>query len=150
TLGFFGAYGTTSATVNGTLTGTLTGPGGGVLPFARSDSISGTAWGFGDLLPIATLRWNKGVDNWMVYITGDVPVGVYSSTSLANIGIGHGAIDVGAGYSYLNPQTGNEFSAVLGFTYNFLNQSTQYQNGVDMHLDWGASHFFTKQVLAGL
>ena len=48
----------------------------------------------------------------------------------------------------LNTQTGNEFSAVLGFTYNFENVHTQYQNGLDMHLDWGASHFVTKQVAA--
>jgi hypothetical protein len=38
---------------------------------------------------------------------------------------------------------------VLGFTYNFENQSTQYQNGVDMH-DWGASQFLTKQFQIGL
>ena len=48
-------------------------------------------------------------------------------------------------YTYLNPQTGHEFSGVLGFTYNFTNQSTQYQNGVHMHFDWGASQFLTKQ-----
>jgi hypothetical protein len=68
---------------------------------------------------------------------------------MSNIGIGHGAIDAGAGYTYLNPQTGHEFSGVLGFTYNFANQSTQYQNGVDMHFDWGASQFLSKQVLIG-
>src|SRR5262245_43578758 len=56
---------------------------------------------------------------------GDVPVGAYDSTRLSNIGIGHGAIDAGVGYTYLNPQTGHEFSGVLGFTYNFTNQSTQ-------------------------
>ena len=67
-----------------------------------------------------------------------------------NIGIGHGAIDGGGGYTYLNPMTGHEFSAVLGFTYNFENQSTQYQNGIDMHLDWGASQFVTKQLQLGL
>jgi hypothetical protein len=39
---------------------------------------------------------------------------------------------------------------VLGFTYNFTNQSTQYQNGVDMHFDWGASQFLTKQFQVGL
>src|SRR5262249_4452195 len=65
------------------------------------------------------------------------------------IGIGHGAIDAGGGYTYLNPQTGHEFSGVLGFTYNFTNQSTQYQNGVDMHFDWGASQFLTKQFFVG-
>jgi hypothetical protein len=35
-------------------------------------------------------------------------------------------------------------------TYNFKNPSTQYQNGIDFHFDWGASHFFTKQLQLGL
>ena len=86
----------------------------------------------------------------MVYATGDVPVGAYNSSRLANLGIGHGAFDAGAGYTYFNPQTGHELSGVLGFTANFINPSTQYQNGVDMHFDWGASQFLTKQVQVGL
>jgi hypothetical protein len=145
------AYGTTSASLAGTLTGALSLPGGITIPFGpRFDSISNTAWGFGDVAPQFSLRWNAGVNNYMTYITGDIPVGVYSSSSLANLGIGHGAIDAGGGYTYFNPMTGHEFSAVLGFTYNFINQSTQYQNGVDLHLDWGASQFLTKQVQAGV
>ena len=50
----------------------------------------------------------------------------------------------------INPQTGHELSGVLGFTANFINPATQYQNGVDMHFDWGASQFLTKQVQVGL
>jgi hypothetical protein len=145
------AYGTTSASLAGTLTGALSLPGGITVPFGpRFDSFSNTAWGFGDVAPQFSLRWNAGVNNYMTYITGDIPVGVYSSSSLANIGIGHGAIDAGGGYTYFNPMTGHEFSAVLGFTYNLENQSTQYQNGVDLHLDWGASQFLSPQVQAGL
>jgi len=49
-----------------------------------------------------------------------------------------------------HPASPNELSAVLGFTYNFENQHTDYQNGVDMHLDWGASKFLTKQWQVGL
>ena len=45
---------------------------------------------------------------------------------------------------------GTNSPAVLGFTYNFENQSTQYQNGVDMHFDWGASQFLSKQFQVGL
>jgi hypothetical protein len=41
-------------------------------------------------------------------------------------------------------------SGVLGFTYNFTNQSPQYQNGVAMHFDWGASQFLTKQFQLGV
>jgi hypothetical protein len=64
--------------------------------------------------------------------------------------LGHWAIDGGAGYTYFNPATGNEFSVVTGLTYNFKNPSLDYQNGVDWHLDWGTSHFVTKQFQVGL
>ena len=90
----------------------------------REGSISQTTTGLGDLYPQAIIRWNNGVNNWMIYGTGDIPAGEYSSTNLANIGIGHGAVDGGGGYTYFNPQTGHEFSAVTGFTYNLINPST--------------------------
>ena len=139
-------YGNDSTALAGTVAGTI-----GPLPFGPlSVNINNATTGFGDLYPQFAVRWNNGVDNFMTYITGDVPVGDYSSSRLANIGIGHGAIDGGGGYTYFNPQTGHELSAVLGFTYNFMNGSTQYRNGVDMHLDWGASQFLTKQVQIGL
>ena len=144
------SYGRVNTSLAGTLTGTLTGPGGGVLPFSRFDNISDSVTGFGDVLPMVSLRWNNGVHNYMTYITGDIPVGAYDPTRLSNVGIGHGAIDAGGGYTYFNPQTGGEFSAVLGFTYNLANGSTQYQNGVDMHLDWATSQFLTKQFMVGL
>jgi hypothetical protein len=144
-------YGGSNASLNGSVAGTVTGPLGNAIPFGpRFDSINSSVTGFTDLIPQAALRWNKGVDNYMVYATGDIPVGAYNSSRLANLGIGHGAFDAGAGYTYFNPQTGHEFSGVLGFTANFVNPATQYQNGVDMHFDWGASQFLSKQFLVGL
>jgi hypothetical protein len=144
-----GVYGVASTNLAGTLSGVITTPSGN-FPFARSDSFSDTTWGFGDLIPLFELRWNAGVHNYMTYITGDIPVGAYQSTRLSNIGLGHGAIDAGGAYTYFNPQTGHEFSGALGFTYNFLNTATQYQSGVDLHFDWGASQFLSKQVMVGL
>jgi hypothetical protein len=132
-------YGRSQADVNATLQGL--GPLGLTLSGSASDSVIG----FGDLAPMFSLRWNEGVHNYMTYITGDIPVGRYSATSLANLGIGHSALDAGGSYTYFNPQTGNEFSATLGFTYNFENTHTDYQNGIDMHLDVGTSKFVTKQ-----
>jgi hypothetical protein len=145
-----GFYGRNDTTLAGTFTGTVTVGGITTPPFTLSRNFDSTLWGFGDLEPMATVKWNKGNDNWMVYITGDIPVGAYSSTRLANLGIGHGAIDGGIGYTYFNQQTGHEFSAVLGLTGNFQNTSTNYTNGVDLHLDWGASQFLTKQTQVGL
>jgi len=144
-----GIYGANSTSLAGSLTGTLTTPLGAI-PFSRFDSIDSSIVAFGDLVPQFALRWNAGVHNYMTYITGDIPVGAYDSNRLANLGLGHGAIDAGGGYTYFNPETGRELSAVLGFTYNFKNPATQYQSGVDMHLDWGASQFLTKQVQVGL
>ncbi len=139
-------YGNSSAALGGTVSGTVGG-----IPFGPlSANISNSTTGFGDLYPQFALRWNSGVNNYMTYIDGDVPVGDYSSSSLSNIGIGHGAVDGGGGYTYFDPQTGRELSGVLGLTYNLLNPSTQYQNGVDMHFDWGASQFLTKQIQLGL
>ena len=112
----------------------------------RSDSV----WGFTDLYPVASVAWNRGVHNWMTYVTGDIPTGDYDSKRLANIGIGHAAIDVGGGYTYLNQKTGREFSAVVGATYNWENSDTNYKNGIDSHLDWGASQFLSANWEVGI
>src|SRR5262245_38368807 len=99
---------------------TLTGPRGNTISGTFGDSTTG----WGDLYPMATLKWNHGVNNFMVYATGDIPVGDYDPNRLANIGIGHAAIDAGAGYTYLDPTKGHEFSAVGGFTYNRSEEHT--------------------------
>jgi hypothetical protein len=148
-VGLLGLYGSVGTSLGATLSGTLGTPFG-TIPFGRSDSINDSVTGFGDVYPIAILRWNAGVNNYMTYMTGDIPVGAYDSTRLSNIGIGHGAVDGGVGYTYFDPKTGHEISGVLGFTYNSTNPSTQYQSGVDMHLDWGASQFLTKQLQVGV
>jgi hypothetical protein len=96
------------------------------------------------------LRWNSGVNNWMIYGMGDIPVGTYDSTCLANFSIGHGAADGGVGYTYFDQKAGHEFSVVTGFTYNLLNPSTGYQNGIDWHRDWAASQFLTKTLQIGV
>jgi len=145
-----GAYGNNSTSLAGSFMGTVTGPGGNTFPLSLSDNINSSLTAFGDLIPQFALKWNSGVHNYMTYVTADLPAGAYQSNRLANLGIGHWAIDAGGGYTYFDQTTGREFSAVLGFTYNFINPSTQYQNGVDMHLDWGASQFLTKQWQVGL
>src|SRR5271169_424933 len=150
TLGLMAIYGNVNTNLNGTLAGTAAVPGFFPVPFTRTDSLSDAVTAFGDLYPQFLLRWNVGVNNYMTYITGDIPVGAYDSARLSNIGIGHGAIDSGVGYTYFDPKTGHEFSFVTGLTYNLTNTATDYRNGIDWHLDWGASQFLTKQLQVGL
>lgn len=138
-------YGRQHATIDANITGAL-----GPIGFAAERSISDSLSAFGDVFLQPTLRWNQGVNNWMVYGMANLPVGAYDASRLVNLGLGHWSIDGGGGYTYLNPKTGNEFSIVTGLTYNFTNPSLDYQNGIDWHVDWGASHFLSKQVFLGL
>ncbi|WP_065750207.1 SphA family protein [Bradyrhizobium paxllaeri] len=125
---------------------TLTGPRGNTISGSRSDN----RWTFADVFYQGTLKWNQGVHNEMVYVTGNIPSGTYDVNRLANLSFGFVAVDAGAGYTYLNPKTGNEFSIVGGLTYSFENTALQYQNGIDFHVDWAASHFLSKNMLVGL
>jgi hypothetical protein len=135
--------GPSTADLSGTLTATA-----GPITVTRQGEISETRGGVSDLYPGMTLRWNSGVNSWMVYGMGDIPVGTYNASQLVNFGIGHGAMDGGVGYTY--EKTGHELSVVTGLTYNLINPSTNYQNGIDWHVEWGASQFVTKQFQIGL
>jgi hypothetical protein len=144
-VGMSGQYGRAAASIAGTLTATA-----GPIVVTRSGILEGSLTSYGDLAPFAELLWNYGVNNYMAYVTGNIPVGDYDPMRLPNIGLGHGAIDVGGAYTYFNQATGNEISGVAGFTYNLKNPDTQYQSGIDLHFDWGASHLLTKQLFVGI
>jgi hypothetical protein len=145
TVGMITGLGYVDTTLQGQISGSL-GPFG----FSKSATITDKVTAPTDFIPIAEMRWNAGVHNFMLYGTADLPVGQYDRTSLANTGIGHYTLDGGVGYTYLDPKTGHEFSAVAGFTHNYINPYTEYMNGTDFHLDWGASQFLSKQLLVGM
>ena len=142
--------GRVNTSLAGTLTGSLTTPGGSI-PFMRSDNISDTAWGFADVVPIVSQRWNFGVHNVMTYITGNIPVGAYDAARLSNIGIGHGAIDGGVRlHLFRSENRARNSRACSALPTTSVNPVTQYQSGADMHFDWGASQFLTKQLQVGV
>ena len=124
----------------------ITGPRGNTINRSRTDTVEGGA----DLYPLATLKWTDGNSNWLAYTMGGVPVGAYEVGRLANIGLNHWSLDAGGGYTYLDAKAGRELSIVGGVTYNFENDDTNYQNGVDGHIDWAASQFLNEQLHIGL
>lgn len=103
-----------------------------------------------DVTPAAALRWNAGVHNYMVYTMTNVPVGTYNLSRLANFGLNHWGQDGGVGYTYFDKDTGYEFSAVAGATYNLENPKTHYRNGIDVHVDFAASKFMLDKFQLGL
>ena len=124
----------------------LTGPRGNTVSGVATDNRTTLS----DVYYQGTLKWNQGVNNEMVYITGNIPSGTYDPNRLANLNLGFVAWDAGAGYTYLDPKSGHEFSVVGGLTYNLMNPFLQYQNGIDLHVDWAASQFVSKNVHIGL
>lgn len=124
----------------------LTGPRGNTISGSTFDNRTTVS----DVFYQGTLKWNQGVHNEMVYVAGNIPSGTYDPNRLANLSFGFTAVDAGAGYTYLNPQTGHEFSVVGGLTYSGTNSALQYQNGIDAHIDWAASQFISKSVHVGL
>jgi hypothetical protein len=145
-LGFnlFIPVGTARTEIDALLTGAL-----GPIGFANQSSVSDRLTSFGDPAPQLTLKWNEGVNNFMVYSRGGIPIGDYDPDRIVNLGDGHASWDNGFGYTYFNATTGLEFSAVSGLTYNFRNPHTDYQNGIDWHVDLEASRFLTKQFYVG-
>ncbi|MGV7215078.1 SphA family protein [Bradyrhizobium sp. UFLA05-112] len=124
----------------------LTGPRGNTISGSKTDDRTTLT----DVFYQGTLKWNQGVHNEMVYVTGNIPSGTYDSSRLANLSFGFPAVDAGAGYTYLDLKTGHEFSVVGGLTYNWMNPFLQYQNGIDFHVDWAASQFVSKNVHLGV
>jgi hypothetical protein len=125
---------------------TLTGPNGNTISGARADDV----FGIGDLSPTVSLAWSRDVHNVTAYLTGNIPVGAYNINRLSALGLGYWAIDAGAGYTYYDEERGLEWSAVLGFTYNFINPHTQYRSGIGAHLDWAIAPYVTDKVLLGV
>jgi hypothetical protein len=141
TLSVLAGYGQLDASVDVALTGPL----GRTVSLSRNDDRTG----FTDVPVFGKLNWNAGVHNYMLYTAVNIPNGTFERR-LANLSMGHWASDSGIGYTYFNPKTGWEFSAVLGATYNWENDDLDYRNGIDMHLDWAASKFLTKQLQLGV
>jgi hypothetical protein len=138
------AVGAGLASMDGSVDATLTGPRGNTISGSESDSITAGS----DIYSLGTLKWNHGVNNYLTYVMTGTPVGAYREGRLTNTGTNHWSIDTGGGYTYFDKK--NEFSAVLGFTYNFENKDTDYQNGIDAHLDWAASRFINESTHVGV
>lgn len=64
-----GIFGRNSADLNGTLT-TAVGP----IVTTRQGFLQDALTSYGELYPTLKLKWHDGVNNYMVYATGDIPV----------------------------------------------------------------------------
>jgi hypothetical protein len=115
----------------------------------RTDSISG----IGDivLMPVM-LNQNINPDFNINYRLGAyAPTGRYELGRLANTGKNFWTIEPTVGFMYFGQKNGREASVFLGGDYNFENEDTDYQTGMQMHIDGTlAQHFPLWGGLAGV
>src|SRR4029077_17710243 len=67
----------------------------GPIGFSTQNSISDTLRSFGDPAPQLSLKWNEGVNNFMVYSRGGIPIGDYNPDRIVILGDGHASWDNG-------------------------------------------------------
>jgi hypothetical protein len=124
----------------------FTGPLGITRGIARSES----ATGLGDGAISGILGWQQGDHHWNVTVTDILPIGFYSASSLAFIGLNRPSVDVKGGYTYLNLQTGHEISAALGVSFNGTNPATNYTTGTELHFEWALNQHFASGFSLGV
>jgi hypothetical protein len=110
--------------------GTITGPLGNT--FVRTDY----ATGLGDMLLIpAYFGYKTGDWTWMGSLSVFAPTGEFERGELANTGLNYWTFMPEVAVSYLSPKNGRELDIYTGFDFNTRNPKTEYQSGVNYHID---------------
>jgi len=109
------------------------------------------ATGLGDiaLVPFA-LYWNTGNMHMSFAEFIITPTGDYDVNNDINNGLNYWSFDTNFALTYLNPETGRDFSFNLGHIYNTENDDTNYQTGQELHLDVVFNQFLSETLAVGL
>jgi hypothetical protein len=118
----------------------------GVQASVRDDTL-----GLGDVTLIPwVLFWDwKNVHlSFAEYIV--TPTSRYDEDDLANPGLNYWSFDTNIAVTYLNPETGRELSANIGYIYNTENPDTDYQTGQELHIDYMFNQYLSEKFAIGL
>lgn len=121
----------------------------GVLPGAWT-VIANEAKAIGDPLPLAFLAWQSGNFHYKLSGMVNVPIGDYSRTRIANIGINRWAGDITGSVTWLDPSSKMEISVSPGITFNGENPATRYRTGTEFHLEAAAMYHMSAAFSVGL
>jgi hypothetical protein len=112
---------------------------------------SDTATGLGDIavIPFA-LYWNDGNIHTSFAQFIVTPTGDYDVDNLINRGLNYWSFDTNFALTYLNEESGRDFSFNIGHIYNTENDDTDYQSGRELHLDIVFNQFLSESFAVGL
>jgi len=118
--------------------------------FSGSFGDDKTSYGDITLIP-GVFYWNNGDKlhfSQSFYLV--VPVGDYDEDDLANTGLNYYTFETDFAMTYLNQETGQDYSVVLGYGYNTENKDTNYQSGDEAHIDYVFNQFLSESLAIGL
>lgn len=120
------------------------------LTAGRRLSLEDQRTGFGDPIAGAFIGWHQGNLHWNIGTMINIPIGVWDTGRLANIGFNHWAFDFTGAVTWLDPKSGLELSGAAGVTFNTENPDSNYKSGTDFHLEVAAIQNFSKQFAVGV
>jgi hypothetical protein len=109
------------------------------------------AKGLGDLTLIpGMLFWNEGNYHFSLGEFIIIPTADYDEEADANTGLNYYSFDTNFAATYLNPETGQDYSVNIGHIYNTENKDTDYQTGQEFHIDLVLNQFFSENFALGM
>ena len=122
------------AHLRGTIAGTEISPSGNRL--ALADTV---------LSPLL-LGWDRGKLHYNTNLAIFIPTGGYNVHRVVNTGRNFWAFDPQFAITHFDPETGWDLSAVVGYTFNLENHTTNYRSGNVLHVDYA----FAKKLKNGV
>jgi len=115
--------------------------------------------GLGDLTITSMLGWSDGKRHWQVGGSVFAPTGYYRKATIdvaarqvdaLSLGKNRWAFMPTATFTYLDPDTGLEFSAAASITFSLENTATDYQTAPEGQLEWAALQHLPSGLALGL
>lgn len=106
--------------------------------------------GLGDTTLSGNLYWQRDKLHimWANFIVA--PTGRYDEDDLANTGLNYWTFETDVAATYLDTERGQDYSVVVGYSYNTENNATDYQSGDEFHVDVVLNQFFSEGFGVGL
>ena len=119
----------------------------GGFPVRRQDDVVG----LGDIALIpGILFWRSGNYHFTLAEYIVTPTANYDSNDLANPGLNYWSFDTNVAATYLNEETGQDYSINIGYIYNTENSDTDYQTGQEFHVDYMINQFLSEEWAIGI
>ena len=107
--------------------------------------------GLGDIALIPGIFfWRSGNYHFTLAEYIVMPTASYDSDDLANPGLNYWSFDTNVAATYLNEETGQDYSINIGYTYNTENSDTDYQTGQEVHVDYMINQFLSEEWAIGI